>query len=390
MKRRGLPLSFVMACLLMVAGCTTKNPEPGAIAIIRGTLIDGTGAAPLPKAVVIIKEGRIAAVGSQPTLKAPRRAVVLDAKGATILPGFINSHVHKSCDETTLAEFAQAGVTTVRELCYFRDPYTSETWYSVRDSLNKNPKNARLVLSGPHMVIEGGFAMAGHTGSAFVKTPEDAIREGNRILDEGADALKVFIQSYKNAPVMPVEVARAIIETAHARGKKAPVHTVYCRDTEIALQAGADSLAHMVIDELSADLAGRIAKAGIIWIPTMEVFKGSGEGAHMVSNLRTFVEAGGTVALGTDYGGYYMMKFDRGMPVKEIRWMQEAGMTPMQIIVAATLNAAKACGIEKDTGTVEAGKAADLLVVDGNPLSNLDALTNVRWVIHAGTVIREP
>ena len=79
-----------------------------------------------------------------------------------------------------------------------------------------------------------------------------------------------------------------------------------------------------------------------------------------------------------------------GMPVKELGWMREAGMTPMQIIVAATRNAAEACGLIAETGTIETGKAADLLVVEGDPLSNLDALTHVRWVIHAGTVIRKP
>jgi enamidase len=188
---------------------------------------------------------------------------------------------------------------------------------------------------------------------------------------------------------MSVETARAIVDTAHKRGKRASVHVSLCRDAALAIQTGTDSLAHMVIDELSPELAKRIAETGIIWVPTIEVWKGFNLGDLVVPNLRTFVAAGGRVAMGTDFaGGPFAMEM--GMPAKELQWMQEAGMTPMQIIVAATRNAAEACGLIAETGTIETEKAADLLVVEGDPLSSLDALTHVRWVIHSGTVIRKP
>jgi imidazolonepropionase-like amidohydrolase len=92
------------------------------------------------------------------------------------------------------------------------------------------------------------------------------------------------------------------------------------------------------------------------------------------------------VALGTDYAGY-ACEFELGMPLKEIKLMHAAGMTPMQIIVAATRNAAKVCSLP-DHGTLEAGKTADVLVVDGNPLEDLDALKRVLMVIHNGELIR--
>jgi imidazolonepropionase-like amidohydrolase len=95
------------------------------------------------------------------------------------------------------------------------------------------------------------------------------------------------------------------------------------------------------------------------------------------------------VALGTDFEGYHT-PFQLGMPTKEIAWMSEAGMTPMQIIVAATKNAAHVSHVEKDLGTLEVGKIADVLIVDGDPLQNLQALSNVQYVIHNGEVIREP
>jgi imidazolonepropionase-like amidohydrolase len=142
----------------------------------------------------------------------------------------------------------------------------------------------------------------------------------------------------------------------------------------------------MVIDKLSPELAKKVSDAGIIWIPTMEVWKGAGFGGLVVSNLRTFVEAGGKVALGTDYNG---AAFEIGMPMKELGWMQEAGMTSMQIIVASTKNAAKACGLSLEIGTIQAGKNADLFVVPGNPLTNLDVLADAQWVIHSGIIIKK-
>ncbi len=100
-----------------------------------------------------------------------------------------------------------------------------------------------------------------------------------------------------------------------------------------------------------------------------------------------FVEAGGEIALRTDYAGAPSVNFDLGMPIHEIKWMHEARMTPMQIIVAATQNGARSCDMEKDLGTLEAGKLADILVVKGDPLKDLKALTKVRLVMRAGKIL---
>jgi imidazolonepropionase-like amidohydrolase len=104
--------------------------------------------------------------------------------------------------------------------------------------------------------------------------------------------------------------------------------------------------------------------------------------------LSRFVKAGGKVALGTDYAGYNAV-FDLGMPVTEIELLREAGMTPMQIIVAATSNAARVCNLDHELGTLAPGKIADVLIVDGDPLADLGSLTRVRMVIHNGVIIRK-
>jgi imidazolonepropionase-like amidohydrolase len=127
------------------------------------------------------------------------------------------------------------------------------------------------------------------------------------------------------------------------------------------------------------------------WVPTIELWKnvGQGQDANVIENLQHYVAAGGKVALGTDFEGYYT-PFQLGMPTKEIAWMREAGMTPMQIIVAATKNAAHVSNVEDDLGTLEIGKIADVLIVRGDPLQDLQVLSNVQNVIHNGEVIRRP
>jgi imidazolonepropionase-like amidohydrolase len=108
----------------------------------------------------------------------------------------------------------------------------------------------------------------------------------------------------------------------------------------------------------------------------------------MPDNLKRFVAGGGQVALGTDYAGY-SMPFELGMPITEIELMHQAGMTPMQIIVAATKNAAHVSNRDRDLGTLEVGKIADVLIVNGDPLQDLHALLDVRLVVKDGVIIRQ-
>jgi imidazolonepropionase-like amidohydrolase len=130
----------------------------------------------------------------------------------------------------------------------------------------------------------------------------------------------------------------------------------------------------------------------IYWIPTLELWKGVSEMYSInwidiaESNLQRFVQAGGKVALGTDYDGY-ITPFELGMPITEIKLMQEAGMTPMDIIVAGTKHAAHVCDHGYDLGTIEPGKIADIIVVNDNPLDDLEALLNIQIVIKDGKII---
>ncbi len=118
-------------------------------------------------------------------------------------------------------------------------------------------------------------------------------------------------------------------------------------------------------------------------VPTLTA---QGMNGYSLSNLRRFVDAGGNVAMGNDGG--YVAGLEIGMPITELEAMMDAGMTPMQIIVASTKNAAEVCRLSDKLGTIEFDKVADILVVRGNPLEDLHALLDVERVIHGGTVIR--
>ena len=125
-----------------------------------------------------------------------------------------------------------------------------------------------------------------------------------------------------------------------------------------------------------------MVQAGVYWVPTLEALRGAGS-----ENLLRFIEAGGQVALGTDAG--YLAGLEIGLPIDEMTLMQKAGMTPMQILVSTTRNAAHVCRLEHELGTLEPGKLADVLVVNADPLEDLHALAQVRLVIHGGVIIRE-
>ena len=175
-------------------------------------------------------------------------------------------------------------------------------------------------------------------------------------------------------------------------------HVLRSVHPQYALDAGADDLAHMVLNELDDDLLGRVVDDDVYWEPTLEVWNCTGQLYEATFNLRRVVQAGGHAALGTDYHDVERhpeanrflsgCSLDLGMPMTEIGLMLEADMTPMQIIVAATNNGAHVCGLDDQIGTLEAGKVADILVVAGDPLEDLQALTDVRMVVHNGVVIR--
>lgn len=398
MRFKLIPL---LITLLLACGCSAAEQESDParesqlIALVGGTVIDGTGADPMPGVAVIIQDDRIVAVAARDEIEIPAKARIVDVSGCTVLPGFINTHVHAALNDTRLRRWANEGVTTVRDIGCNADELAA-----FLQTHNDRPRFARLVAAGPLITAVGGYPIAAWNNRRValeVSSPEEARIEVERLLDSGAKVIKIVMERgdlwYPNTPypILSPEEARMIVRTAHGRGTIVSAHITSRRDIDLALAAGVDDLAHMATDgNLSTPQARRVADSGTYWVPTLELWHvvPSNSGSIAKANLRRFVEVGGLVALGTDFAGYNA-EFDLGMPMREIRWMREAGMTPMQIIVAATKHAAHICNLGHQIGTLEKGKIADILVVRGDPLSDPEVLADVRLVMRAGVIIRD-
>jgi len=348
------------------------------IIVLVGTLIDGTGAEPLEDAVIIIKNGYISAVGSRKDVEIPSDANIIELHGATILPGFINSHVHNAYEPALSAKWAQAGVTTVRDLGA-RYPFFL---FYLRDKNNEDPSLATVISAGPLITNPGGYPIVGSNfPSLAVTNPDHARREVAHLISDGADVIKIVVDSGEGLPTLSLETASAIVETAHQRNVPVAAHISSLRDLRLVLDAGVDDFSH-IVPVLPGDLLEQMVIDNVYWVPTVET-----AGGYDAGNLRKLIRAGGQVALGNDSG--LLPGIEIGMPMREIEMMHAAGMSPMEIIVAATRNAAHVCNLEDTLGTLEVGKIADILVVNGDPLVNLQTLADVRLVIHRGMIIRD-
>ena len=385
-----LPLVTISIILFVCLGaCHASGDDAKVVVLVGGRLIDGTGADPVDDAAVAIRDGRILYAGPRNEVEIPSAAEVRDVSGLVILPGFINSHVHRGLSARNLEAWAQAGVTTVRDLgCDERSLAT------FRDLYPPEPGRARLVAAGPLITVPYGYPIVPFGGgwTAVVTSRQSARETGEALLDGGADLLKLALETGtvfgRTIPVLSLEEARILVRVAHGRGTVASAHITSTVDLPLALDAGADDLAHMAVDRLlTTDEVERVVAEDVYWVPSLELWRCAGPQTMAVNNLRRFVDAGGKVALGTDYEGY-TCNWDLGMPMTEIRLMEEAGMTPMQIIVAATRHGAHVCNLERQLGTLEVGKIADLFLIEGDPLADLENLQRVRLVIREGVVIR--
>ncbi len=387
--------AVILSTLLLasLAGCgSANNPaKPGGtqaaatLALANGTLIDGSGADPIPNAVILIAGDKILAAGSQKTIPLPAGVRTIDLAGATILPGFINAHVHRGFNKANLQAWAQGGVTTVR------DEGTSTGQIAqlkaFRAEVAADPQYARLISAGSMLAVPGGY------GDLFVASPEEARKAVLTEIEQGVDAIKVALEDgyagQHGLPKLTPEELQAIVRTAHAQGKPVSGHITQGAYLQPLLEAGVDDIAHLPYDFIPPASLQQMVRQGVYLTPTFTVLRNYGVPAGTLQdNLRTFIGLGGKVALGNDYGGG-PGDFELGIPLYELEMMSQSGMTAMQVILACTLNAAHVLRIEHEAGTLEPGKFADILVVQGDPLQNLQALTNISLVIHNGVVIRE-
>ena len=400
------------------------------IAIRAGTLVDGNGNAPIQDAVILIDGERIKQVGPAAQVQIPPDAEVIDASGKTVLPGLIDVHVHvhslggsdgnffvweASGSQAQLALRAVAyvqrdlkmGYTT---LCNLASPTYVDV--ALRDAIDQGlVVGPRLRAAGQGLTITGG-----HMDQAFfmpeVKIPGrtgicDGPWEGRRAVRTqckfGADTIKINacssgVGTYTVAPPwmfeMTFEEISAICDEAHRLGRRVAAHTSGGQGITDSILGGVDSLehAHWLTDE-QLDL---MAEHGTFYVPTLIVNSRAVAGGKdqpglsptswewlmkadegKWDSLARAKKAGVKIATGSDAG--FLIYHGEG--ACEIEELVRGGFTPLEAIGAATKMAAECLRMEKQVGTLDAGKFADVVIVDGDPLQNIKILQDQKKIV---------
>ncbi len=374
--------------------------------LINGNLIDGTGSAINKNVCIGVKNKKILFIEKMVNENAINdKCKILNLDGATILPGFINAHAHtgfkfikdKLCEgfqDKYLDACIREGITTIRD----------EGMLSANsiDDMLKQKNLLDKVTSYPNVIMTGKFftAPGGYGGQApiTVTTVEEVRQKVNEILDKDIKVIKTVLDdgmdpSTFGLPKLSEELLKEICDVAHSRGAKVSAHVTQAHNLKALVRAGINDAGHMVYDDLSDDLISEMIEKDIYFVPTLTVFKfiqdkyGAPILENSMNNLKRFIKAGGKIALGDDFIEEEEPWYRLGMPLIEIELLQQCGLTPMEIIVAATKHGSEVCNASNEIGTVETGKNADLLILKDNPLEDLNNIRNIFMVIKDGNII---
>ncbi len=401
------------------------------LALTGATLIDGTGNPAVPNAVVVIKKGRIVAAGPKSNVKIPKNATVINEAGKTILPGLWDMHAHFEQVEWGPIYLA-AGVTTVRD-CGNEFEFIKAVRDAVAAGKGLGP---RLLLAG---IVDGSGTMT--VGIQRVDTPEQAEAWTDKYHDAGFQQIKIYSS-------VKLEELKVITEEAHRLGMTVTGHVPEGLTTYQAVEAGQDQINHiqyiaaMMYDPLpegakrperakaiaNIDLNSPQAQKAIVFLqahhtvvdPTlalMEFYTASTAKppasfepgvtklpVELAAQLNDVGPPGPNAAVGEKSFEKFVeivgALHKAGIPIvagtdqtvpghslhREIELYVQAGFTPMEAIQAATIVPARVMGVDKEVGTVEAGKRADLIVIHGDPLQDIHNTRNVESVITDGTM----
>jgi len=352
------------------------------VSIGGGTALAGEELTPIRDARVVIEGGRIARLGATSQVTVPAGADRIDAAGLTLLPGFIDAHVHIAFSDP--ATVAQRGVTTVRDLGWPADEIFPLAQRSTSDAF----PGARVVAAGTMLTAPGGYPTKAEWAPAGTGTEvrdldgaRDAVRAN---VERGAAVIKIALNP-PAGPVLSAELVRAIVEAAHEAGLKVTGHIHGVAELDKALDAGIDELAHMLMgsEHIPATTIERMVAQDVTVVPTLAIRTGS-DRLIAIDNLRRFREQGGRVVYGTDLGNEGPRP---GIDRTEVRAMTEAEMTPLDIVRSATVDAAAWLGLD-GTGILAEGARADLIGVRGDPGVSARTLTRVDLVVRGGRRLR--
>ncbi len=433
---------FIALCLLGLASLLAlaqDSGKPARIAIRAAHMMDGKSDTPVDNPVILVEGGRISAVGAG--LAIPADARVIDLGNLTLLPGLIDVHTHllSEMDGTNLSlqdvemlkivttqstaerallgaklgrEDLEAGITTVRDLG--NSGVNGDV--ALRDAINRG------WLPGPR-IVAATRALAAPGGQfgrlipeaqkvieleyVIINGPDSARQAVRQALYDGANCIKVIVNG--SPANVTLDEMKAIVDEAHTAGVKVAAHAIGDNATRIAAEAGADSIEHAYT--ISDDTLKMMAQKHIFLVPTdgtlqefLNMMFGKRqptpeERAEQEKKFRPYVEGnrdrlqralkfGVPIAAGSDM--YLTMPNEnRGQASLDmLDAYAEEGMTPLQILHAATSNAAELLGWQGRIGTLEAGKLADMIAVPGEPWKDAGALKHARFVMKGGVIVK--
>ncbi|MEO5577471.1 MAG: amidohydrolase family protein [Sphingomicrobium sp.] len=420
----------LLTAVSLIAVSTAGSAAP--TYIHAGRVMAVPGKPMLGPSTIIVDGGRIVSVQAG-HVAAPAGAAMVDLRDKIILPGLIDSHVHLASDRAGLEGAAaalsdsdelgafetqfngmktlRAGFTTVRNLG------DGGAVMALRDAIGRGwVQGPRIVDAGQSISTTGGH-MDRRNGISdemaerlpapenLCDGPDECRKVVRNQIGRGADVIKFATTGGVNsgtglATRMLEAEARALVETAHAYGRKVAVHAHGAEGIKLALRAGADSIEHGTV--MDAEIIALMKRNGTYYVPTLSTVNGYLE--RLAANPNAYrpevkkqidwrigitgqsllkaVPAGVKIAFGTDAG-----VSKHGRNADEFELMVKYGMTPTEAIKAATVNAADLLGLASEIGTIEPGKSADLIAVTGDPLVDVRALKSVDFVMARGEVV---
>jgi imidazolonepropionase-like amidohydrolase len=426
-KRRRCPF-LLLVVLVALATELVAQQAPKHVVVHAGHLLDVKTGKLLSDQTIVIEDGKIARVGPSAEINAPADAMLIDLSNATVLPGLIDAHTHLTMDpnfgyeqlgislprETLIGAknarvTLEAGFTTVRDVG--ADGYTD---VALRDAINAGDvPGPRMLVSGPALGITGGHCDNNLLPFEYHAT-SDGVADGIAAVQQkvrqnikyGSDLIKVCATGgvvtkgdNPQASEYTLEEMKAIVADAHRLGRKVAAHAHGAQGILWASQAGVDSIEHgSYIDD--AGIA-EMKKNGTYLVPTLYLrdwFLANAEKNHVPDfylvkakairpaarqNIAHAFASGVKVAFGTDAAAY-----PHGLNAHEFAVMVKLGLSPLQAIQAATVNAADLLGWTGKVGSLELGAWADIVAVEGDPLKDVTTLERVKFVMKGGEVVR--
>ncbi len=404
--------------------------------IIRNVrLWDGSGARAREGMAVVIEGTRIAEVGRLGEVGAPAEADTIDGRGLTLMPGLIDCHDHLNSFgyglaekwgltepmstrhmrvAATLRQTLESGYTTVRDAGGLDAGFRM----AVEQGLAAGPR-LQVTLSpitppgglGEHRSASGHHPPGGGDPSlpdGVANGPEGMRGKVREMVRAGADAIKTATTGGASSRpgfgpsdlLMSREEMEAIVSEAHGHGRKVMCHALGGAGLRMAVEAGVDSIEHGTNLDEDPELAKMMADKGVFYIPTFSVYiyhrergtahgraRASGLREHHMRSLELAEREGVKIVAGTDAGGWV-----HGNNAEELRCLVEAGLSAESALLAGTGRAAECLGIDSQVGRAQAGKRADLILVDSDPLADVSSLEwggSVRMVIQDGRVVAD-